>query len=381
MRIAVILGACLVLIMVGWVWGVLTFRERVFPYDLAVDVWLWIKKEREAEEAAALSVVLPQDPGFLDELIRDGRRQSRSSYATVKARHTDLLSSMRSKLLLPSSLLRVYRVEEREDRTIVRASFYGIQVDWLLQRARDGKNCLVAYFQGHSGNPLRSDEQYQLQSGVIERGCDMISFSMLGIGLNAGLHSFPSSIYRGEGNITLTERDAHIHANYASYFDGRFPDVDPIALFIYGHYAILQEILGDYRSIKMTGISGGGWMVVLLAPFLPQVDHTIAVAGTAPLYLRQRAQNLGDYEEYFAPFWRSADYWDFYFLATMKEDGKQTRDLTLVYNTRDPCCFGEPTGTIMAAVLDEFPRIDVVNLEKSEHVIDVDFVLNRFFGP
>jgi len=131
------------------------------------------------------------------------------------------------------------------------------------------------------------------------------------------------------------------------------------------------------QDVVMIGVSGGGWTTHMAAAVDMRIKLSVPVAGSSPLYHRNRdPHSYGDTEQYFAPMYAEdiaadgsgggvATWLEIYVLGGYGEGRRQI----MVTNLHDTCCF---SGTFA----DEFKNIvaQVVACElgngRWEHVLD-----------
>lgn len=274
------------------------------------------------------------------------------------------------RLITPKSLVNVSHESKDDEQQDIVAEFYGISIKSVFSQSISNGNCLIIFNDGHWRNPFDSAYHNDLRRRSLERGCDVISFSMIGHGLNSGVASFPSIIGQSGGNIVLSAEDATNHASYFSFFDLNNPQLDPLALFLSGHYWIIKSLENRYERIAMIGLSGGGWYTTMLSAIIPSIDTSVSYAGTVPLLFRWTTENFGDYEQIYAPFWRDYDYWHLYFLSIIDNEKNPTRNAFLVYNDNDNCCFSDPSATKLKSVLHELGGVQVLVDRNDDHTIN-----------
>lgn len=108
-------------------------------------------------------------------------------------------------------------------------------------------------------------------------------------------------------------------------------DGSPLRYFVDPVIAVVNQLEAEgVRDIRMGGLSGGGWTVVLAMALDTRIDAGVSVAGSLPLSMRS-VSDWGDWEQ-----WESARLYDYVDLYAMAAQGRR---LTLVYNTHDDCCF------------------------------------------
>lgn len=136
----------------------------------------------------------------------------------------------------------------------------------------------------------------------------------------------------------------------------------PVQLFLTPIAVVLNhtQSLG-YKSVFMTGVSGGGWTTTLYAALDPRVMRSYPAAGTLPLHLRadrdrtnsaQRPADWGDYEQTIPELHEIANYLDLYILSSVGEQRKQFQ----IVNKHDPCCLGGESFRRYETVVNERVR-------------------------
>lgn len=105
-----------------------------------------------------------------------------------------------------------------------------------------------------------------------------------------------------------------------------------------------------YASIFATGLSGGGWTILLAAALDPRIEASYPVAGGLPLSLRfdQPKRHWGDWEENLPELHAIASFEDLIIL------GSAGRSQIHVLNEYDICCYND------ARFLDFVPAIQAV---------------------
>jgi hypothetical protein len=248
-----------------------------------------------------------------------------------------------------------------------------------LEKA-DNSTCLRIYIQGHGGDPFQFDSHKEIRKSSLEGGCDFLSMSMLGLGLNSGDVSFPGKY----AYIELNSGDSNNHEYFQYYFDANNPSVDPLALFLSGHFYTITDLLNDYQNISMIGFSGGGWYTVWLAALIPEIGTSISYAGSLPLAYhhvidknKEITYNPGDWEQTRSDIYDNYDYWDLYALMALDREGLQNRKTYHVYNNNDNCCFNDPSAS-QFKYLSENSSLNnkVIILENNKHDINPEVVLS-----
>lgn len=343
----------------AFLYGVAVGKYHVFPYSVFESLNATLASLRHSPDEAA---------------TRPDLGEVKARIASVDA--TSLRAKLSQEILLPQEAVTV--TLSGEDAT---ASFYGIAIKGKLRRAVENASCLLVYHQGHGGNPFDFAYHESLWQGAQAADCDMLSLSMPGLGLNAGEAWYPSAGVAGREVMTLNAADATQHGNYAFFKDPAIPEVDPLALFLSGQFYLIRALAADYESVKMVGISGGGFSTTMLAALMPEIDLSIAYAGSLPKAWRVNAKHHGDWEQVYSAVWQELDYWELYLLGTLDTEGEATRAVYLIHNDADPCCFGNPDAAVFAAMMTELglPGVTVQVTESGQHAINPDVALPVLF--
>jgi hypothetical protein len=257
---------------------------------------------------------------------------------------------------------------------VIETRYYGVNVRGELYKAPSSSSCLRIYVQGHRGNPNDFNYHNKLRRDFINQGCDVLSMSMLGLGLNIGEASFPTSF----GTMILTEEQATHHGTYSFFLYNENPHLDALSLFLYPHmrlieYAIKQDV---YENVSIMGISGGGWYTVWLAALMPELDASVSYAGSLPFAYRNDLRYHGDWEDVYSPVYRLVSYFQLYQLMLLDEAGDQGRKAFLVYNDNDSCCFMDPAASDFqerVSGLGFYPQ--VILDESNQHTMNSSLVL------
>ena len=266
-----------------------------------------------------------------------------SEVEKVNINSKEIRDKLLKRVILPRELITISRVMESNKKDIITAKMYGIKNVSVLSKSIVRGKCLNIYIQGHQGDPFKFDYHKKILENSNNKGCDFLSFSMLGIGLNKGPASFPAIF----GELHLNAIEAHQHENYAYFLDKKNPYVDPLALFLSNHYWTIKELEKDYEKINLLGISGGGWQTVWLSALIPEIDLSISYAGSMPLSYRISPTYFwgSDWENNFSHVYRDFSYWKIYALRTIDSYGINNRKSFFVYNDKDICCFSDPQAS------------------------------------
>jgi hypothetical protein len=305
---------------------------------------------------------------------------------SIVREHTNLFNS-KSLLLKREKLLKLVTKEINSSDILtepinknskkIMSNIYGINTNAILTFSSNSNNCLRIYIQGHGGNPFHYSYHNKLMAKFLEDGCDVLSMSMTGLGLNKGQASYPSKF----GKVMLNKEMAKEHSNYSFFFDKDNPELDPLSLFITPHYNIINFILKkDYQNISLMGISGGGWYTVWLSALLPKIDLSISYAGSLPMEYRKFFKNRGDWEQQYSQVYNFVSYWELYKLMTLDSDGNSTRRAINVYNDKDDVAFPNPYAKHFKLEADRlnWKNFEVIINNSKKHLMDVNLIKNIF---
>ncbi len=137
---------------------------------------------------------------------------------------------------------------------------------------------------------------------------------------------------KGVGRMKI---DSHQHFALATDFR-RQTGTHPLSYFLAPVRVYLDEFVksGEYSSIHLVGLSGGGWTVTVYAALDPRVATAFSVAGDIPSSWRNPLSfSFGDYEQ--VEIVKFADYHDLYIMA-LYSDGLFDRHKYNLYNSDDP---------------------------------------------
>ena len=84
-------------------------------------------------------------------------------------------------------------IEKDINQQVISVNYYGVNVNAILSKTNEkNSECLRIYIQGHRGDPFDFKFHNEILNSSLEKGCDFLSFSMIGIGLNQGPSFYPS---------------------------------------------------------------------------------------------------------------------------------------------------------------------------------------------
>ena len=143
-------------------------------------------------------------------------------------------------------------------------------------------------------------------------------------------------------------------------------EFNPLSYFFEPTYVTLNSISNEYdfENFHMIGISGGGWVSPIYSTIDERISTTTSIAGVAPInYLSENWKNHWEVKE----LGEIISYTDVYAASTVNE-----RKFLQIFNSDDPCCFGEDQDFGFAEVVSR----DVEKLENSSYSLII--VENKF---
>ncbi len=374
-----------------FIYGILVGTYQFPPYETLKEVQDIIFDDRARKARADAEAEAERDA----EAKMEAKLSAKILELMANVKDTNKLTNLREKLLskiIDNSNPGYVSAKDSDEGKILQTSYYGITSKALLSIANEPKSCLRIYIQGHGGNPLDFDYHNKLKILFLEDGCDVLSMSMLGIGVNEGEASFPTRY----GLIELNKEVAKNHEKYADFFDEDNPDLDPLSLFLYPHYKLIKSVINEYDDVALMGISGGGWYTVWLSSLIPEVRTSISYAGSLPMPYREWLPRLGegidperytdgDWEMYSSRLYSEVGYIDLYQLMALDGKGEFSRKATLVYKDNDVCCWRNPWAAHFKhySYRHSFLRYNVFidEDESGAHEMNVELVLRLLNQP
>ena len=298
----------------------------------------------------------------------------------TKTIHKETLLSKREelieKIIINNNLINVINETINDKSEKITTKIYDNKINAILTYASEQKNCLRIYIQGHGGNPFSYSYHNKLLKFFVGEGCDFLSMSMTGLGINEGSFSYPSRY----GLISLDKEMAKNHKNYSFFYDENNPKLDPLTLFISPHYKIIKSLTPNYKNISIMGISGGGWYSVWLSALIPKIKFSVSYAGSLPMEYRKFEGISGDWEQQDSQIYNYVSYWELYKLMTLNEKGKINRQTILVFNDEDDCCFFNPYAQHFKLKIDKlnWKNFKVIIDKNDKHIMNVNLVKEIF---
>jgi len=336
-----------------------------FFYGAGVSVYKWFPFE---EILIVKQIVIPKKTVF-DVSINHQKNQTFTSYLNHR-------NELKKSVIVGNELINITQEPRDEMSDLLKIKIYGLTVSGVLTKAINSKKCLRIYIQGHGGDPFKFEYHNELLDSFIKEGCDTLSLSMVGIGLNSGNISFPTHF----GNMNLNKQQAAIHILYSFFYDSSRPQLDPLSLFLSPHYYLINHLINEYEDTAILGISGGGWYTVWLAALMPEINRSISYAASLPSEYRKYIENIGDWEDTQSHVYGKTNYWWLYRLMTIDEEGNPNRNAILVYNSLDKCCYRDPAATHFQKEIESlnWQNLSVIIDEERDHVMNVNLVKKIF---
>jgi hypothetical protein len=215
----------------------------------------------------------------------------------------------------------------RARRLVVRME-HGIVVAPLLIETNQPKSaaaadrCLVVYHQDHHAAFLGEREWFARFLGA---GCDVIAVPL------------PLTVDSPAVDVSVDGTNRRI-ADHNDFELLRSASFSPLTYFVEPSVAALNFALAErsYRRIAAVGLSGGGWLAVVVAALDSRFTHAYPVAGSLPRYLMTAGgRNVGDWEYRENGLYEAANFFELYLLGVLEP----SRRAIHIYNRRDTCCF------------------------------------------
>lgn len=362
---------------------IIVFGTIVAVYGLGTIFYKQLKSAKQQKISTQNKITEQQR---LKKLIEFDTHSAKAIYTKIKINPATHRNKLIKRLILPSEIVTLEKLSNEnsrnhlkpfllpDDSIIYKASYYGLNSFGIFRQAKiaNKNKCLLIYNQGHGGNPFAYSYHNELSSSMLKHGCDILSLSMTGIGLNEGIASYPSV---WKETLKLPKEIAKNHESYMWFNDPRFPNIEPMALMLSGNYHLISNLKSNYENVIMVGISGGGWYTVMLSALIPEISSSYSFAGTLPKIYRHIKKNTGDWEQIYSNFWKDSSYWQFYILSTFDLKGAQKRSLKLIYNSKDPCCYMDPYASLFASSVKQLSinGLTAHVLNRTTHDIDLPF--------
>ena len=282
------------IILSAYVFGGITVKYRLFPYDQASIVKHQFQKSKMPE-----NIEVYDEKAIVDVAAR-------RIYSTVE-NAIDMREQLKRNTIIPEYNLIYIKGNEREryldsyinDNTttfrsrmeVARVATYGVNhYGVLIQTSQKPNRKLLVYNQGHGGNPFKFEYFIAIIEEAKIAGYDVLALSMSGLGLNDN----DPTIFPTRNGMTKFQNIKQ-HNIFSQFYDSKNPELTGLAPMLSGNYFLIKESIKRkaYKQVVMTGISGGGWYTTLLSSVIPEIERSISFAGTVPLGLRIVKRDLG----------------------------------------------------------------------------------------
>jgi hypothetical protein len=188
---------------------------------------------------------------------------------------------------------------------------------YFVHASGDRRNRLIIYHTGHEGG---ISHHYENVSRLADSGYDVVMMFMPLV--------YPNPPAQLEtdccGPLSLMSHNQLIWLEHPI-----LPFVEPVTVVL--NYADQQ----DYAGYYMVGLSGGAWTTTLYAAIDPRIRGSFPAAGSLPLFLRIKTNNIGDYEQLEPELYQRANYLEQYVMGAYGEGRFQVQ----ILNKFDPCCW------------------------------------------
>ena len=241
---------------------------------------------------------------------------------------------------------------------------------------KDNKK-LIIYNQGHLGNPYNKKYFLEVKKYFQNKGYDFLILNMFGRGIN-----FQGDV-EYKNTLNKFKLNTYHHDNIKYFKNKKYKNKNPLSIILSGNYYLIDHVLNSnqYDEINFFGVSGGGWYGLFLSPLFEEIKNTFVFNGNVPRYLMNFIDTKGDWKTFDNEIYDRIDYWTLYKM-TYKNPTNFNKKLYLVYNTKDKCCFRNPS----ASVIKKFEKYInnerfIVKLYEREkfHGLDLETVINLMY--
>jgi pimeloyl-ACP methyl ester carboxylesterase len=193
-----------------------------------------------------------------------------------------------------------------------------------LARSPNARNRLVIYHHGF-GDPI--DRMSGFLSALLADGYDVLAINALGHG---GTLAFVDSNQDGILPAARQSRKSNIFHQMSHFERPLKYHLDPI---VGALYAARQ--IHDYETVDMVGFSMGGFLTMLSAAVIPDIERSYPIAGVYPNFMRRGQEILHDSPPSYPPLMAAANHLEMFALGAAGVDRAQVQ----VFNRYDRCCF------------------------------------------
>lgn len=232
---------------------------------------------------------------------------------------------------------------QRHEKTCTRIEYentdyktYAMIIQAAGAKGAGGKGLLI-YNHGHGGMP-KKDEPFaeRLLRRVLDQGNDVMIVNMPFTGLDATDYRIRAKTWDGWAEFNpLDMRNSH---NVFELFDTGSSHF--IRYFIDNAVVNALHVRPHYAKIDYLGFSGGATSGLYTCAALKDIlSKCILVAGVMPAKFRLDSRSAGDAEQLSSSLLKRHGV-----IELVTEISHSSTALTLVYNSADSCCFGNPAA-------------------------------------
>ena len=193
-----------------------------------------------------------------------------------------------------------------------------------LARSPTPRNRLVIYHHGF-GDPI--DRMSDFLGALLTDGYDVLAINALGHG---GTLAFVDSDQEGLHPAAHQSRKSNIFHQMSHFERPLKYHLDPIV----GGLATARQI-HDYKTVDMVGFSMGGFLTMLSAAVIPDIERSYPIAGVYPNFMRRGQEVLHDSPPSYPPLIKVANHLEMFVLGASGTKRAQVQ----VFNRYDRCCF------------------------------------------
>lgn len=348
LKIALRISGVAVLVLLVYVWGAYSHHKNTAPVRIikALHDDYSGKTERksdlQAEARAARNALISRSGGFGNAheqvaAAMDAGNSQRQLYSGMA-----FLADFNS-AFCPNGGAKFLTRFQRYERTCTRIEYenteyktYAMIIRSDRTQPADRKGLLI-YNHGHGGMP-KKDEPFaeSLLRQVLDQGNDVMIVNMPFTGLDTTDYRIRAKTWDGWAEFNPLEmRNSH---NVFELFDtGRSHF---IRYFIDNAVVNALHVRPQYAKIDYLGFSGGATSGLYTCAALKDIlSKCILVAGVMPAKFRLDSQSAGDAEQLSSSLLKRHGV-----IELITEISHSSTALTLVYNSADSCCFGNPAA-------------------------------------
>ena len=225
---------------------------------------------------------------------------------------------------------------------------------------------LLIYNHGHGGLPLPTDLwATKLFNNLLDSNWDILFISMPFTGVDKLIHAVKIKTPDGDAIYdpkVLPEPHGGVHALLEIADTGRS---NYMRFFIDSAVINAIALKPKYDQISYLGLSGGATTGLYSCAVLQDLlKECILVAGVMPSNLRLTPKTWGDAEQVTSSFHLKNPV-----MKVIRELTSSNTKLTLMYNSRDGCCFDEPSAIKFKYMLSSQGLLNLINFQIRDSVI------------